>query len=145
MPNISQYVYALQTLIDITNIMFTTRYLLYKMDNGNDIEIDLDEDDISLAELGLNKHPVKMKQRFINDPKFVLNDMTSDITFTFSEGEPILAHRCILNARCQNLMNSSSDIIHISNVSRHAYYALLFYLYTDRIPDNMLKNALENE
>lgn len=112
----------------------------------------MDEDEISLYELGLEMHPVVMKHRdyyptlTLTDNPVVasivsvwgslLNDKTGDICFTFSKGAPIRAHSCILIARCKHIIKSSSKIIHISNVSRQAYFALLFYLYTDRIPDH---------
>ncbi|CAG8491653.1 3804_t:CDS:1 [Ambispora gerdemannii] len=82
------------------------------------------------------------------DDEWIDQKEFSDITFTFPQGEKIHAHRLILSKRSEyfnkmfmGLWNEAdSDTIAIKEVSYETFYALIYYLYT-----NKLKEGLSNE
>ncbi|CAG8491636.1 3803_t:CDS:1 [Ambispora gerdemannii] len=85
-----------------------------------------------------------------DDMAFFTSGRFADITFTFSTGEKIPAHRLVLakgseyfKNKLKNEWASPKNTIEITDIDYETFYALLHYIYSNKIKPELSKEVLE--
>ncbi|CAJ0839483.1 7016_t:CDS:2 [Entrophospora sp. SA101] len=114
----------------------------------NQINANTSEDEESNKQLAIIENPICFDlEEYINNEKF------SDVTFEFGCGNQLKASKIILSIRSdyfKKMFNgewseSNSNVIKMDeNISSECFKEILYFLYTNRIQDNLSFNVLKD-